>query len=110
MQPRYYNACPPVVSLQGFPRTPAVLQWLCLVKRSRALRGRNPTRNSQVKVRQGRVRPLAGSSRWRLFFCRLDTLRSLRKSAAAKYHALIFLALAYAGWASRLCWAGPPMT
>jgi len=62
MQPRCYNACPPVVSLQGFPRTPAVLQWLCLVKRSRALRGRNPTRNSQVKVRQGRVRPLVGIS------------------------------------------------
>lgn len=48
---------------KGSRRTLSFLQYLRLVKRSRALRGRNPTRNNQAKVRQVRVEPLAGVSR-----------------------------------------------
>ena len=67
------------------------LQYLRLVKRSRALRGRNPTRNSQIKVRQGRVGPLAGTFRQGPFSCPLDTLPYLRKSNAAKHHRVILV-------------------
>ncbi len=91
MQPRYDNSFPPLVSL-GASRGPLPsYNNICLVKRSRALRGRNPTRNNQVKVRQGRVGPLVGLSRWRPFSCPLDTLPCLRKSDAAKRHALLLV-------------------
>ena len=67
---------------KGSRRPPSFRQYLRLVKRSRALRGRNPTRNSRAKVRQGRVRPLAGVSRRGPFSYPLDTLPCLQKSAA----------------------------
>ena len=48
-----------MVLAYGFPKP---LYWSRLEKRSWALRGRNPTRDSQAPVRQWRVRPLIASA------------------------------------------------
>jgi hypothetical protein len=47
MQPRCYNLDTPVISLKGFPGTPAVLQCLCLAKRSRADHAAHGARGTQ---------------------------------------------------------------
>jgi hypothetical protein len=64
---------PRIVTFFGVTATP-VLCLLCLVKRSRALRGRNPTRNSQVKGAPRVHRASAGDSPPEAFFVPLDTL------------------------------------
>ena len=67
MQPSFFVYTILIFLFPGSPLPPFVVYWFCLVKRSRALLGSNSARNSQDKVRQGRVGPLAGVSRRGLF-------------------------------------------
>src|SRR5450759_2447003 len=64
--------------------SPKSLYWSRLEKRSRALRGRNPTRDIQAPVRQWRVRLLiANAVRGRFLFFHWTPDLCLRKSCGA---------------------------